>query len=750
MASWPGRAPSTRPDARQIGALARRFNPLPRIELWLEAERDQLPLWLPVAIGAGIAVWLMLSWQEQWIAFLLAMIGMAAAATAVGRGGWLSRVLAIGALGAALGCGLIWWRAERVAAPVLARPAVVSIDAPIERVERLPARGIVRLTLRPGRVDLPPRIRVNVDASLLPDTIRPGARAMFRARLMAPAGAAVPGAYDFARVAWFQGLGATGRAFGPIVITDAPTAGEELRASLTRHIHARVPGSAGGVAAALVTGDRGAISVEDDEALRRAGLAHLLSVSGLHVTAVVGATMFAVLRLLSLFPALALRVRLPVVAALAAAVVAAFYTWLTGAEVPTVRSLIAALIVLAALAMGREAITLRLVAAGALIVLLLWPEAAASASFQLSFAAVTTIVALHEHSRISEWFAAREEARWRRMARGGASLLLTGLAIELALMPIGLFHFHKAGLYGAAANLVAIPLTTFVVMPAEALALTLDTVGLGAPAWWVAALSLEGLLALARAVAGAPGSVTALPTMPVAAFALSIAGGLWIALWRTRWRWFGAMPLAIGIGWAVAAPAPDLLVTGDGRHVAVRGGDGRMRVLRERAGDYVRGVLGEAAGIDGELGTIDDARDARCSRDLCLIDLIASDRRWRIAATRSMDFLPINTMTAICRESDIVISDRRLPRTCNPLWLKLDRAVLSHAGGVAIDLDSGNVSAANTPGHHPWKQPTRVGPAWRQSPWRARADPTGAVARRVTPSRPEPAKAESDASRTDR
>ena len=69
-------------------------------------------------------------------------------------------------------------------------------------------------------------------------------------------------------------------------------------------------------------------------------------------------------------------------------------------------------------------------------------------------------------------------------------LFATGLLIEFALMPIVLFHFHRAGLYGALANVIAIPLVTFLSMPLIALALLLDLVGLGAPVWWLAGLSL--------------------------------------------------------------------------------------------------------------------------------------------------------------------------------------------------------------------------------------------------------------------
>jgi competence protein ComEC len=681
------------------------------VERWLEAERAQLPLWLPVALGAGITGWFLLPDASRWIGFLIASVAVALLGLALP--GRLGRALLIGGLAMAAGCGLIWWRAESVAAPVLARPAVVEMTGQVVRVERLPAREIVRVTLLPGRRDLPPRVRVNLPIKDVPAGIARGAVVKLRARLMPPAEASVPGGYDFSRAAWFAGLGATGKGFAPIeVVRPAASPGADLRASLSAHIQSRIEGSAGGIASALATGDQGAIATEDVEAMQRSGLAHLLSVSGLHVTAVTAAAMLLVLKLLALSPTLALRWRLPLVAAGAGALAAIGYTWLTGAEVPTIRSCVAALLVLLALSLGREAITLRLVAAGAVIVLLLWPEALAGASFQLSFAAVTAIVALHESPLMERWFGKREEGRIAALLRGLGSLLLTGVAVELALMPIGLFHFHQAGIYGALANIVAIPLTTFVIMPLEALALLLDVAGLGWPAWWLTDQALELLLWIARITAAAPGAVAAFPTMPQGAFALMVAGGLWLALWRTRLRWVGALPLAIGLGWMLATPAPDLIVTGDGRHLAVRMTDGSMALLRDRAGDYTRDMLAETGGSDAEPVLLSEQPGARCSEDACLIEHRAGGRVWRVAATRSGYALPWAEFVALCRSVDVMISDRRLPAGCTPRWLKLDRPALAKTGGVAIALAGARVTMVRGPGHHPWRDPPRVQPPY--------------------------------------
>ncbi len=552
-------------------------------------------------------------------------------------------------------------------------------------------------------VDLPPHIRVNIATVDVPQGLSVGAVIELQARLMPPNDATVPGAYDFRRVAWFQGLGATGRGSAPVRVISPGTQSNGLRAALSAHIQSKIEGSAGGIAAALAAGDEGAISQEDSDAMRRSGLAHLLSVSGLHITAAVGMTILLVTRLLALSPWLALRVRIPVVAAGVGALAAIGYTMLTGNQVPTMRSCIAALLVLTALAMGREAITLRLVAAGAFVVLLLWPEALAGPSFQLSFAAVAAIVALHEQPNVRGWFLKRDESRWRKVARELGSLLLTGVVVEAALAPIALYHFHKSGLFGALANIVAIPLTTFVIMPAEALALAFDAAGLGAPFWWVTAKALALLLWIAHVAANAPGSLAMLPAMPGGAYGLMMAGALWLALWRTRVRLAGVLPFAAGALWALMTPAPDLLISGDGEHLAVRTPDGGVAMLRDKAGDYARDTMAENAGVDGEALLLSEQPFATCTRDACLALVHAGGRPFRVLATRSLYALPLDQLTAACRAADIVVSDRRLPRTCTPQWLKLDAPTLRRTGGVAISLASGRIVTVRSPGdQHPW------------------------------------------------
>ena len=694
---------------RQLPDFWRACLPFEKLERQLERERDQLPLWVPVALGSGIAAWFGLANPAWCLAFVSLCGGVALLAATTGRGSRADKALFWFALLAAIGCALIWFRSWSVAAPVLERPIVTIFNAEIEEVEHVLARDMVRLTLRTGDDPaLPPRVRVNVPLEKADPDLQDGALIQLRARLMPPAMPALPGAYDFSRRAWFQGLGATGQLLGNITIMRRANplfAMAGYRQRLSAHVQSQMAGAAGAIGATLATGDRGAIDEADAEAMRRSGLAHLLSISGLHVTAVVGAVYLLVLKLLALSPPLALRFRLPVVAAGCAALAALAYTLLTGAQVPTIRACVAALLVLVALMMGRSAITLRMVAAGALFVLIFWPEALVGPSFQLSFAAVTAIIALHDHPRIKNMFMLREESWLRKAGRFALSLFLTGLVVEIALMPIALYHFHKAGLYGALANIVAIPLTTFIIIPLEALALLLDGFGLGTPVWWLVGEALGLLLALAHTVADTPGSVALLPTMPLAAYALMIGGGLWFALWRTRWRFWGFVPIAAGALWATLTPSADLLITGDGRHMAMRADDGALALLRPRAGDYVRDMFNETSGVEAEAGALDDLRAARCSGDSCRMELWRGGRQWRVFATRSSYYLPIGAMRSECAAADIVVSDRFLPPSCNPRWLKVDRALLRDTGGLAITLSPVRVATVRTPGDdHPWRR----------------------------------------------
>lgn len=688
---------------------------LNRIEQFLEASRFERAPWLVASLAAGIAAWFTIPAPQQWLGFISGCLGLAFAALALpgfeARFPYLRQALVLVALALASGCALVWGKSALVGTTPIDRPVVAVLEGRVlERIER-PAEQRVRLVLaarEPGGIRAI-RVRVNLDQERDRIDIAEGAGVRLRARLMPPAAPMLPGGYDFARSAWFSGIAATGSVLGEVqVITPATRDGmlAPLKRGLSRHIRQNLEGSPGTIAAALASGDRGGIATADEDAMRDAGLTHLLSISGLHVSAVIAAGYFLALRLFALIPWLALRVRVPILAAASGAGLGIGYTLLTGAEVPTIRSCIAAVLVMLALVLGREPLSMRMVAVAAAIVLVFWPEALVGPSFQMSFAAVIAIVALYGAAPLKALTAPSEQTWLVKLLRGLAMLLLTGVVIELALMPIGLFHFHRAGIYGALANVIAIPLTTFVSMPLIALALLFDLVGIGAPFWWLAGKSLELLLALAHWTAARPGAVTSLPAMGGGAFALFLAGGLWLALWRGRVRLIGLAPVAVGLLMLANLRPPDVLISGDGRHVGITGEGPELLVLRESRSDYTRENLTEIAGMAGETKALASWPGARCNSDVCVVQLDRDGRTWSLMITRSKNMLAERQLAATCERVDVVIADRRLPGSCRPRWLKADRPYLDRSGGLALDLvESRLTSVAQGQGEHGWWQP---------------------------------------------
>lgn len=682
--------------------------------------------WLSVAFGAGIAAWIVLRGPWDWAAFLAGCAGVALLGLLLEgeeRTPHVRLAVISMALFLAAGCATIWTKSALIGAPGIDRPMVAMVSGTVVDRQEQGAQDRVRLLIegRVAGIDRTVRVRVNLKVADDNPAATEGARVHLRARLMPPAPPMLPGSYDFARTAWFQGLAATGGAIGPVIV-DSPAQGtrtlRQVQQRLADHVRARLGGSPGAIAAAFASGDRGSIAQSDEDAMRDAGLTHLLSISGLHVSAVIAAVYVLAIRLLALWPWLALRVRLPLMAAACGALAGIGYTLLTGAEVPTIRSCIGAVLVLAALALGRDPLSLRLVAVAALFVMVFWPEAVPGPSFQMSFGSVIAIIAFDSSAPIRRLVAPRDDGRVMRLLRHLAMLLATGGVIELALMPMGLFHFHRAGVYGALANVIAIPLTTFVTMPLIAVALFLDLGGLGAPVWWLVGKSLEALLWLAHLTAAQPGAVTTMPGMNGPTYGLFIGGLLWLALWTGRVRLWGFAPIALGTALVLLARSPDLMISGDGRNVGITGEGADLLVLRMGRSDFARDNMLEMAGMSGEAKALDEWPGARCNPDFCSVVLTRAGRRFVVLMARGRDMVDDLPLAAACERADIVAADRWLPRNCKPRMLKADRRMLSETGGLAINLTTGTIrTVAQTQGHHGWYR-------WREDlPPRPRRSP---------------------------
>ena len=559
-------------------ALARLQDLAARAGLLMAAERGRLAPWLAVAMGAGVLAYFGLREEPGgWtlaLAPALILVALLVAPRAP-HAGW-----AVGLLGAAaLGFAAATWHAA--AAPPIATPprGAVMLSGIVQEVDLLPEGR--RLTLSDVRFgpEEPPqprsfRVRLRANDPALP---APGDRISVRALVRPPSAPAYPGAWDFQRAAFFAGQGGAGFAIGSAELV--PAAGEArplsgLRSAVEARVTAIVPGPAGAVAAALLTGGQSAIPRADITAMRDSGLAHLLSVSGLHIAIVMGASFWVVRLLIACWRWLALRLDGKAVAGVAALAAGGFYMVLTGSQVPMQRSFATALLVTIALLTGRRAISLRSLALAAAAVMLLAPDAVLGPSFQMSFAAVLALIAGWEALKGPMTRLRGDGAWWRKAAVFAAGLVMTSVLAGLATAPFGLAHFGRLQWYGVAANAVAVPLTSVLVMPAGMIAMVLMPLGLDGPALAVMGWGCEAVLAVAREVASWPGAAQVARPIPAWGLVATAFGMVWLCLWRMRWRWFGLPVLALGLASPALHRPPDLFVSGDARLIGVAAGGG--------------------------------------------------------------------------------------------------------------------------------------------------------------------------------
>ena len=688
---------------------------LPALAGWaretLAAERERWLLWLPVGVGLGTAIYFTLTHEPPlW----LGLAGMALALALVFAG--LRRRPALVLVGLALGAiGLGFtgakFRTLSVDAPVLAaRTGPAMVSGQVVKVE--PKPGGPRITLADVAVrrldadETPRRVRIRLRDSQ--GRVAPGDWISIAAILMPPPAPSAPGAFDFPRHAFFKGLGAVGFAVGRVKHAEAPEGkGQGSFAlwltTLRQRIYARITqslgGTAGAVAAALMTGERGAIPEEVMEAMRASGLAHLLAISGLHIGLVAGVLFFAIRGLLAALEPIALRFAIKKWAAFGALLGAFAYLLVTGATVPTQRAFLMAALVLSAIMLDRTAISMRLVAWAALIVLLISPESLLGASFQMSFAAVIALVAGYEAARVpfGRW---RAKGGWWRLVL--VYLLGVGLTTVIAgtaTAPFVIFHFNRFAAFGLAANLLAVPVTALWIMPWATVAyilmpLGLEGVGL-APMGW----GIEAVIAIAREVAGWPGSVTLVPAMPVSGIALVAAGGLWLCLWRRRWRVFGVLAIAAGLATVPLGRPPDILISGDGRLMAARTADGGLMLSKGRGHRFDRENWLRLAGLKAARPWPEEASDGgrlRCDGLGCIYRA-----NGHVVAL-------VNYRAAIledCWIADVVIARIPIRGECPSAGTVVDRFDLWRNGAYALWLEEGRVraeSVRDVRGDRPW------------------------------------------------
>lgn len=600
----------------------------------LESERARWFCWAPVFVGLGVLVYFALPFEPGLIGLVAVLIAFLAL-RAVWREGTYACVTGAILVAVATGLVAVKVRSEMVATSVVPHGLQEGrITGFVELVESREAGGI-RLTLRPTSIEglapaaVPGRVRVSVkepgDAGVLV-----GDHVGLDARLVPPPVASVPGGFDFARHAFYKGIGGVGFAKdGPVATQldesversyalEAANAVARLRQGIGQRVQAALPGQTGAVAVALITGERSGIAEETNEAYRASGLFHILSISGLHMAIMGGAVFFATRFVLAAIPSVALRFPIKKWAAIGAICGSFGYLLISGGSYPTIRSFLMISVFFVSILLDRPALAMRNVAIAALGILLIFPESAIDPGFQMSFAAVIALVSGFEFvARRSEPLLLGASTSLWRLAGFFGAIVGSTLIASVAVAPLGIFHFHQAQHFSVLANVLAVPICNLVVMPAALASLMLMPFGAEAWALQVMGPGIDAMGSVAQWVAGLDGAVSHVPAISVGAMSWIAAGGLWVCLFEKPWRLLGIAGIAVGVVLSPMAERPDILVGDEGRLVMVRAPSGELAGLVSRSGTYELTQWLARDGDAREAGEVGPANVLQCDRLGC-------------------------------------------------------------------------------------------------------------------------------------
>jgi competence protein ComEC len=676
------------------------------------AEGERRLLWLPVFFGAGIGVYFSLTFEPPlWL-------GVGAAILALGLTFALHRrpLACEAALALTLFCagfaliGETTW--ERQAPMLQRRLGPVSLTGRVVDIDSLDRgwRVIVAPDALPGLDpdQQPQRLRVHIAASS--DLLAPGDRVSMRGVLYPVPGQVLPGGHDMQREAYFARIGGVGYTYGPahriVAPDDAPDAKSiggwrqdllYLRTEMSRRIIAVLPGSTGGVASALITGKRGAISEEVKTAFRQSGLQHLLAIAGLHLGLVGGFVFFTVRGGLALIPWVALRYPIKKIAAAATLAVLTCYLALSGAAIPTERAFVMNGLVFAAILIGRLRISMRICALAAAFVLAIEPESLVGVSFEMSFGAVVALIAVYEaYGRRLGLLLHRPSWPGRVLGYAGA-VVVTTVVVTIGTDPFSIYHFHHVALYSPLANVVAVPLSALWTLPWGVVTCLLMPFGLERLALVPMGWGIDVTIAVARLVSALPGNVWPMPRLPAAGLVLVSLGGLWLCLWQGPWRRWGALAIAAGLAGMALTRPPDIVIADIGRFLAARGPDGNYFISAgsdERIeGSFLAEETGlalttwPAAGLEGGL----DCTGERCRY---------SARGRNVEILTGAAGLPVE-----CDGIDAIVAQVPAGFRCRHVVPVIDRIDSWRLGAVALWLDPAGVtieSANGSRGDRPW------------------------------------------------
>lgn len=680
-----------------------RYSPLmANLQNKVEAEYPQWILWLPVAFGAGVGGYFsLLAEPPFWVIGLvlgfLAVAGMFAWRRVAWRWLWFM------CLFMACGFAVTQARTHLLYAPKITRfLPVMDVSGVVDKVE--PRGEGLRLTLKNPHLaasDVQPEY-ATLSFRKKPDTqVNVGDEVAVKAGFFPLSAPSYPWGYAFDRHFYFKQIGAMGYVPNPATLQVTAQAKEQaglitqVRQDMARQLEAAMPTRTASVATALMVGEQGGISDEVMEAMRRSGLVHILSISGLHLTLAAMLLFIALRVVFAAIPPIAERWDAKPLAAIGALVSSFLYLQLAGSPISAERSFIMVAMVLLAVIFRRQVAPMRSIALAAFVLLLFTPEALLNPGFQLSFAATLALVSYYEHWRDTH----REDEEKRPFSY--LKLYITGSIVTsfiatLATTPLIFFHFEQVPLYSMLANLLASLLVSYIIMPLVVIALVLYPVGGFALVLTPLSYAIEMMIRVGEWTSALPFATFTLAPLSTGALCVIVLSGLWLLLWKGRWRFWGMAGVMIGFVPLWFYEVPQVVISPSGQQVAIALPHGGAFMLKGAQKGFTQDGWKRFLLIR-EYTPRKQVEGVECNKDFCRYQNIV-----HITNPKFVRKLCAPDMLVVLPRYRLFPEERKL---CKHSVI-FDRDALQANGAVALFRENGGwrvVTTRNITGNRPWR-----------------------------------------------
>ncbi|MBE6452767.1 MAG: ComEC family competence protein [Alphaproteobacteria bacterium] len=561
-----------------------------------DLERERWSLWYTVFFGSGIGFYFSLSAEpSKWISLAIVESIILLALLLKKH----HRILRVIGLCSIFVLGFCWIQIRTLYLSTYIYHSPITKTYLQGRINKIDfnSKGNVRLTLDNIQNFEQENIngRYKITLRQKQPTFKSGQCVEMVAELKPNIQAQIPYGYQFNRHNFYQGISGNGYSLSPAYpiecksdtdfFTNSINKINNLRSLIVRHIHKILPQEEASIVSAILAGEQSGIKSTQLEKYRNSGLAHFLSISGMHMSLIAGIMFFLIRLIMAAIPKLSLRFDSKKVAVGFTFIISTVYLLISGIEIPAQRAFIMTTIVLLGVLFNRRAISMKSISLAALLVLIITPEALIGASFQMSFAAVVALIAFYEKIsvRLNNWLCHRDDNFFIKTIKiitiYIVGIILADLIASLATLPFAIYHFNRISIYTTITNLLSGPIIGLIIMPFTLFALILIPFGLDIPFLYIIGYGVKILNDITSFISSQPEASLQVLSMPTWGLVLIVLGGLWLCIWEHKWRWWGIIPIIIGFSSLYLVQKPDILIGANNNLVAVKSEENNMIVL---------------------------------------------------------------------------------------------------------------------------------------------------------------------------